>query len=52
MWADGMTWRNPPPAVRAKGGDLIVTTGFETDFWRETFYGFVHDNGLLISTQN
>ena len=24
---------------------LVVTPDAETDFWRETFYGFIHDNG-------
>ena len=26
---------------------LSVTTGARTDFWRETHYGFVHDDGHL-----
>jgi uncharacterized protein len=45
MWADGMVWRNPPLTERVQGRALLVTTGAETDYWRETFYGFTHDNG-------
>lgn len=45
MWSDGMVWRNPPVLARDQGGDLVVVTGVETDCRRETFYGFIHDNG-------
>jgi len=45
MWSDGMVWRNPPVSVRQQAGALVVQTGFETDYWRETFYGFTHANG-------
>lgn len=38
-------WINPPPAADEVGGVLVVTTGRETDFWNNTFYGFRHDNG-------
>lgn len=49
-WADEMDWMNPPPVAEVRGGALHVTTGAETDFWRTTFYGFVHDNGHFLGT--
>lgn len=48
MDVSGMTWLNPPRDVQITGEDLIVTTGPESDFWRSTFYGFVHDNGHAL----
>jgi len=42
---DGMRWLNEPPGWAIEAGRLTVTTGPETDFWRETFYGFVRDDG-------
>ncbi|MFC7711799.1 DUF1349 domain-containing protein [Micromonospora lupini] len=47
-WARG-TWLHPP--VRAEegpAGELVVEAGAETDFWRRTSYGFVHDNGPAL----
>lgn len=43
-------WINPPPASRLDGGVLTVTTGRETDFWNNTFYGFLHGNGHFRAT--
>lgn len=40
-----MEWRNEPPEWSEVDGILTLTTGNETDFWRETHYGFIHDNG-------
>jgi regulation of enolase protein 1 (concanavalin A-like superfamily) len=31
-----------------EGGTLSVATGEKTDFWRETHYGFTHDNGHFL----
>ena len=42
-----MEWLNEPPAWREQDGVLSVTTGDRTDFWRETHYGFVRDDGHL-----
>jgi uncharacterized protein len=42
---EDMQWLNEPPSWRVEDGALILTTGDSTDFWRETFYGFVHDDG-------
>ncbi|WFP63267.1 DUF1349 domain-containing protein [Mesorhizobium sp. WSM4904] len=44
----GMTWLNPPPHHALSDGTLHVRTGKETDFWRETFYGFRRDNGHFL----
>ena len=44
------TWLNPPMAARQDGSDLVVTTRANTDFWRTTGYGFVHDNGHALLT--
>jgi regulation of enolase protein 1 (concanavalin A-like superfamily) len=43
-------WINPPPAFTQTGGVLAVTTGRETDYWNNTFYGFKHDNGHFRAT--
>lgn len=45
MALESLRWLNPPSAHSVNHGNLRVTTGHETDFWRETFYGFIHDNG-------
>jgi len=38
-------WLNEPPAWKEEGGVLDITTGDRTDFWRETHYGFIRDDG-------
>ena len=40
-------WVNPPVEVSGGGasGDLLVTAAANSDFWRTTSYGFVHDTG-------
>lgn len=43
-----MTWLNPPPHQTVGDGTLTVRTGKDTDFWRETFYGFWRDNGHFL----
>lgn len=40
-----MDWLNAPPEWREDRGVLTVTTGEKTDFWRETHYGFIRDDG-------
>jgi regulation of enolase protein 1 (concanavalin A-like superfamily) len=40
-------WLNEPPEWRETDGVLVVTTGDRTDFWRETHYGFIRDDGHL-----
>jgi regulation of enolase protein 1 (concanavalin A-like superfamily) len=46
-WSSG-AWLNEPPTHRVDESQLIVETGFESDFWRETGYGFVHDSGHAL----
>jgi regulation of enolase protein 1 (concanavalin A-like superfamily) len=40
-----MRWSNEPPQWSVEGDVLLATTGDRTDFWRHTFYDFVHDDG-------
>ena len=47
---DAMRWVNPPPSAEVTDGVLEVTTGTDTDFWRTTSYGFVHDSGHFLGT--
>ncbi|MEA4945401.1 MAG: DUF1349 domain-containing protein [Propionicimonas sp.] len=42
-WDEGV-WTNPPAAVVADGGDLLVTAEEGSDAWRTTSYGFIHDS--------
>jgi uncharacterized protein len=42
---DRYEWLNPPPAWSGDADRLEVETGLETDFWRDTFYGFTRDSG-------
>lgn len=41
----GFGWLNEPPVWRIEGDALIATAGARTDFWRETKYGIVRDDG-------
>lgn len=40
-----MTWLNPPEREEVERDVLEVITRSQTDFWRTTAYGFVHDDG-------
>lgn len=42
-WASGR-WSHAPVAVVEDGESLLVTAVEGSDAWRETSYGFVHDN--------
>ncbi len=48
---DAERWINPPPFTSRDAGVLRVTTGHETDFWNNTFYGFRHTNGHFLATE-
>ena len=39
------SWLNEPRDWDLRGGVLNVTTDANTDFWRETHYGFTRDSG-------
>ena len=43
-----MTWMNPPERAEPLGVALEVVTRPNTDFWRTTSYGFVHDDGHFL----
>ncbi|WP_221643490.1 MULTISPECIES: DUF1349 domain-containing protein [unclassified Nostoc] len=38
-------WYNEPPLWEVKDEAIAITSGAKTDFWRETHYGFIRDNG-------
>lgn len=40
-----MKWYNEPPSWHKQPGVITVTSGAKTDFWRQTHYGFIRDNG-------
>ena len=44
---DGV-WLNEPEGWSLQEGTLTVVTGQNTDFWRETHYGFVRDSGHFL----
>lgn len=48
-WAEG-EWTRQPALLDLDDEDLLVTAVHGSDFWRQTSYGFTHDNGhgLLV----
>lgn len=42
------TWLNAPTNSRIATDCLTLSTDAETDFWRETHYGFTHANGHAL----
>ena len=48
-WGEG-SWLNPPVNALQVGSELKVSTVHESDFWRNTSYGFVHDSGHALLT--
>ncbi|AFZ18554.1 DUF1349 domain-containing protein [Allocoleopsis franciscana] len=40
-----MEWYNKPPVWNVQENTIQITSGAKTDFWRETHYGFIRDNG-------
>ncbi|WP_329014088.1 DUF1349 domain-containing protein [Micromonospora rifamycinica] len=47
-WDEGR-WLHPPVRVeRTDDGGLLVEPGAESDLWRHTGYGFVHDDGSAL----
>ena len=46
-WDRG-TWRNPPVRVVDDGNCLQVTAAGQSDAWRHTSYGFVHDSAHAL----
>jgi hypothetical protein len=46
-----MEWYNEPPVFHIQGDKIYVTSGAKTDFWRQTHYGFIRDNGHFFYQQ-
>lgn len=44
-------WLNEPTKADLSDTELSVTTDANTDFWRETHYGFVRDSGHFYAFQ-
>jgi regulation of enolase protein 1 (concanavalin A-like superfamily) len=42
------TWLNPPLSIEENGSKLLVTAKDQSDFWRTTSYGFIHDSGHAL----
>jgi len=47
---DQGVWLNPPVKAVHENSQLKVTAVHESDFWRNTSYGFVHDSGHALLT--
>lgn len=41
-------WLNPPTDWSIDDGVLSFSTGYSTDFWRKTHYGFIRDSGHFL----
>lgn len=41
-------WLNQPEALQLQDGNLLVTAKENSDFWRTTSYGFIHDSGHAL----
>lgn len=48
-WGDG-TWLHEPSEHRVINDELVISTDLESDFWRETGYGFTHYSGHALLT--
>lgn len=46
-WSVG-AWTREPPATRTDGDALIVQAANGSDWWRTTYYDFVHDDGHAL----
>jgi uncharacterized protein len=46
-WDQGL-WINPPVQSVEDSNHLLVTAAHESDFWRNTSYGFIHDSGHAL----
>ena len=46
-WSAG-TWTREPVAISLENGALRVEAAAESDWWRTTSYGFIHDDGHAL----
>ncbi len=45
------SWLNEPTIWTRNGNDLAFVTDAKTDFWRNTYYGFVRDSGHFLGVE-
>ena len=45
LQAEGGSWINPPDSYSLGNGNLRFTTQANTDFWKQTYYGFQRHSG-------
>lgn len=45
---DAGIWLNSPEVAEMVGDRYLVTTKDQSDFWRTTSYGFIHDSGHAL----
>ena len=46
-WSEG-TWTREPVSISEKSSSLEVEAAFDSDWWRTTAYGFIHDAGHAL----
>ena len=46
-WSEGQ-WSRNPVSVSESSGSLLVEAAAESDWWRTTAYGFIHDDGHAL----
>lgn len=46
-----MQWYNEPSTWQVQGDKITITSESKTDFWRQTHYGFIRDNGHFFYQQ-
>ena len=46
-WSEG-SWTREPVSISQEGAVLIVEAAAESDWWRTTAYGFIHDDGHAL----
>ena len=46
-WSQG-TWTREPVSANEQGATLAVEAAAESDWWRTTAYGFIHDDGHAL----
>jgi regulation of enolase protein 1 (concanavalin A-like superfamily) len=46
-WSDG-SWTREPVSLSHEGSVLTVEAAAESDWWRTTSYGFIHDDGHAL----
>ena len=46
-WSEG-SWTRKPVSISQDGNSLNVEAAAESDWWRTTAYGFIHDDGHAL----